>query len=244
MKLPSGPGVPALDTRDAIAQATTTCQGVRTLSAEVAVSGSVGGQRLRGRMLVGVAAPASARIEAVAPFGPPVFIFVARDADATLLLPRDERVLEHGKPREVLEAVAGIPLDGMDLRRALTGCPSLPDREAGRTVGDDWRVVPDGPDQVYLHRDARTGPWRVVAIQHASEGASPWRAEYKTFESDLPRAIRLVSDKGTFDIRMSLSQVDLNVTLGDEVFRVQIPRSAVPIALEELKRARPGIRKN
>lgn len=78
MTLPSGPATPATDAREAIAQATLACQRVASLTAEIAVSGSVSGQRVRGRMIAGVARPASARIEAVAPFGAPVFIFVAR----------------------------------------------------------------------------------------------------------------------------------------------------------------------
>ena len=90
--------------------------------AEIAVSGSAGGRRVRGRLLAGVAAPASARLEAMAPFGPPLFIFVANNDDATLLLPRDDRVLEHGRPDAVLEAVAGVPLDAADLHATLTGC--------------------------------------------------------------------------------------------------------------------------
>ena len=76
---------------------------------------------------VGVAAPASARLEAVAPFGPPLFIFAATDDDATLLLPRDERVLEHGRPAEVLDAVAGVPLErrrpARDADRLRAGAP-------------------------------------------------------------------------------------------------------------------------
>ena len=242
MKLPSGAGTPAADVRDALVEATTACQGVRTLSAEVAVSGSVADQGVRGRMLIGLAAPDRARIEAVAPFGQPVFIFVATNADATLLLPRDQRVLEHGKPADVLEAVAGIPLDGRDLRGALTGCPSAPDVESGRALGDDWRLVSDGPDTVYLHRDARTGPWRVAAVLHKPAGHEPWRAEYKESQSGLPRSVRLAG--AHFDLRLALSQVDVNAALGDDVFQVQLPRSLQPITIDELRRARPGIRKN
>jgi hypothetical protein len=36
----------------------------------------------------------------------------------------------------------------------------------------------------------------------------------------------------------------VNTGLGPEVFRVQVPRDADPITLDELKRARPGVRKN
>src|SRR5204863_4874360 len=145
MKLPAGPGVPAADGADAIADATAACRAVSTMSAEIGVSGSVGGRRLRGRLLVGLAPPASARIEAVAPAGAPVFILVASGQDATVLLPRDDRVLEHGAAAPVLEAVAGVPLDPADLKAALTGCAQAPDAAHGRSLGNDWRVVPDGP---------------------------------------------------------------------------------------------------
>ena len=141
MKLPAGAGAPAPDAADALAQATATCRGIRTLTAEIALSGSAGGRRVRGRLSAGVAAPASVRLEAAAPFGPPVFIFVATNDDATLLLPRDDRVLEHGRPGAVLDAVAGVPLDAADLQTTLTGCAPPVAQAAGRAFGADWRVV-------------------------------------------------------------------------------------------------------
>src|SRR5437867_1939423 len=96
MKLPNGPGVPAPNARAAFEEATNACRRVTTMTAEVAVVGTVGGRRLRARLLTGLRAPASARLEALAPFGAPLFLLVAEGADATLLLPRDDRVLEHG----------------------------------------------------------------------------------------------------------------------------------------------------
>jgi hypothetical protein len=242
MKLPTGPGAAASDTREIIAQATAACVGVRTLTAEIGVSGSVGGSRMRGRLIAGVAAPSSARIEAVAPFGQPVFIFTAKGDDATLLLPRDERVLEHGKPDQVLEAVAGVPLDAADLRRALTGCPSAADSGSGRMPesgdGADWRLVDDGPDTVYLHRDARSGPWYVTAIVHRPQGRPEWRAEYRDVQNGLPRSVRLAGPP-RFDLRLDLSQVETNVDLGDEAFRLEIPPSTAPVTLQELRDAGP-----
>jgi hypothetical protein len=218
------------------------------MSAEVAASGSIGGQGIRGRMLVGVAAPASARIEAVAPFGQPVFILVARGAEATLLLPREDRVVERAGPDAVLEAITGVPMDAADLRTILTGCAVAPDIESGRSLGDDWRVVTDGATEIYLRRDVRSAPWHVEAAVHgrsAQSGAAPWRVEYRDFQDGLPRSIRLVSsDSGRFDLRLTLSQVDLNATLGPGVFRVDVPRTAQPMTVEELRRARPGLRKD
>ena len=41
------------------------------------------------------------------------------------------------------------------------------------------------------------------------------------------------------DLTMQLSQVEINVTLAREVFDVEVPRDAVPLTLEELRRAGP-----
>jgi len=245
MKLPTGAGQPASDAQAALAEATTACSGVTALSAEIGVSGSVGSQGLRGRLLVGVAAPASARLEAVAPFGQPIFIFVARGDEATLLLPRDERVLEHGKPAAVLEAVAGVPLDAPGLRDSLTGCAKAGQNAMARAFGDKWRSISDGTTEIYLQRDAAASPWRVAAVVHLTSGRPDWRREYRDVQRGMPRSVRLASaDRSRFDLRLALSQVDLNPALGAEVFQVQIPPSAQPISLDELRRARPGIRKD
>jgi hypothetical protein len=245
MKLPAGPAMPAPDAAAALAEATAACRTVSTITAELAVSGSVGGRGLRARLLAGLAAPASARLEAVAPFGQPLFFFVARGTDATLWLPRDGRVLEHGRPEAVLEAIAAVPLDAATLRIVLAGCAGSPDPTRARQLGDDWRVVPDGPREVYLHRDARGAPWRLVAAVNREAEAATWRAEYRDFSSDgvlagLPRTVRLVSvGSNRFDLRLTLSQVEINKTLDDAVFTIQIPANAVPITLAELRNAGP-----
>jgi hypothetical protein len=245
MKLPTGPGLPAADATDALREATRACRAVSSITAEIAVTGSVGGHRLRARLLAGLAAPASARLEAVAPFGQPVFIFVARNNEATLLLPRDRRVLEHGRPDAVLEAVAGVPLDAADLRTALTGCAVAPRASDAKQLGEDWRVVPDGSSDVYVHRDSPTAPWRVVAAVHRGSGATSWRSEYRDFQTGgppdgLPATVRLTSiDRKQFDLRLAMSQVELNVALDADVFRVQMPPGTEPITIDELKRSGP-----
>ena len=234
VKLPTGPGSPAPDAADALTDATASCRRISTFSAEAGVSGSVGRQRLRGNLFVGAALPASARIEAVAPAGQPIFIFVATGNDATLLLPRDNRVLQHGRPAAVLEAVAGAPLDAVQLRETLTGC-ALAAREEGRQLGPAWRVVRVGQTDVYLRREAAAGRWQLVAAVHPE-----WRAEYADFDGGSPRTVRLVNADGKrFDLRLKLSQVEANARLGPEVFRVQIPPDAEPITIEELKRSGP-----
>ena len=254
MKLPAGAGAPAPDAADALAQAIATCRGIRTLTAEIALSGSAGGRRVRGRLSAGVAAPASVRLEAAAPFGPPVFILVATNTDATLLLPREDRVLEHGRPDAVLDAVAGVPLDAADLQTTLTGCAPPVAQTAGRAFGADWRVVTASAGSVryslYLRRDRSAQPWRLVSTLHTSSTDLVWRADYRDFQNDLPRSIRVATidmnrpREEAFDLTLQLSQVETNVPLGPEVFRVDIPPSAGPITVDELRRARLGIREN
>jgi hypothetical protein len=244
MKLPAGPGAPAADAAEALTQATAACGGIRTLTAEVAASGKVSGQRFRATLLVGVAAPASARIEAVAPFGAPAFILAAHDDDTTLLLPRDGRVLEHGKSEDVLDAVAGVRLSAAELRGVLAGCTAADAvRPDGRALGPDWRVF---GQSLYLHRAGATQPWQLVAV-HRGFGL----VEYRDFVNGLPRSIHIVSRGGDdinagsfFDLALALSQEDTNVALGPEVFRVEVPPTAKSISLDELQHARESVRKN
>jgi len=259
MKLPSAPGTPAADAADALTEATAACRAVTSMTADIAASGTVGGQRLRGHILAGLAAPASARLEAVAPAGPPIFIFTSKDRDATLLLPRDDRVVEHGAPAEILEAVTGVPVDAAALRETLAGCPPLASAAGGHALGADWRLLQIGRADVYLRRDPKLARWQVAAIVHhaAGSGGDPgrvalqgprggdWRAEYRDFQSGLPRTIHLASaDRARFDLSLTLSQVALGETLGADVFRVDVPRSAERISVDDLRHARPGVRED
>jgi hypothetical protein len=213
---------------------------VSSLVAEGAVSGSADGRRVRGTLHLGVAAPASARLEAIAPFGQPIFLFVAQSGQATLLLTRPDRVLRHDEPEEVLEAITGIPLDAAGLRTTLTGCADPPVAADARRLGDDWRVVSGGASRLYLHRDSTRAPWRLVAVVYDDPGRPEWRVEYHDFLNDFPRTLRFVSsDRERFDLRIALSQVEINTPLGPEAFELTIPPQAEPITLEELRRTGP-----
>jgi hypothetical protein len=237
LKLPAGPRMPATDGASAIDQATTACRAISTITLEMSVRGSVGGQRMRGRLSAGLAKPASARLEAVASFGQPAFFFVATAANATLYVPRDQHVAR-GRPDALLEAVAGVPLDASDLRSVVTGCAGMPNVSAVQAIGDEWRVTGDGNDEIYLRRDRQAAAWHLVTtLRRGSDG---WRADYSNFDRGLPRTIRLVSTPGgRFDLQLDLSQVELNVPLGPEVFQLQVPASAEAISVDELRRSGP-----
>jgi hypothetical protein len=239
MKLPAGPFQPSPDAADVLTEATRACRMVSTITAELSVRGSVGGRRFRARLLAGLAAPDSARLEAPAPFGQPVLILVTRAADATLLLPRDGRVLEHGRPEAILEALTGVSLSASDLRTTLTGCAEQSAGTTGRQVGAEWRIIPGSTNEVYVQRMGEE-PWRVVAVVHRGSSSVEWRAEFRDFQNGLPRTIHLVSaDRRKFDLTLGLSQIEVNTTLEPDTFRVNVPRGLKPITIEELQRSGP-----
>jgi hypothetical protein len=139
----------------------------------------------------------------------------------------------------------------------LTGCAPPVAQAAGRAFGADWRVVTASVGSVqyalYLRRDRAAQPWRLVSTIHTGSADLVWRADYGDFQNDLPRSIRVATvdmnrppgrDVEAFDLTLQLSQVETNVPLEPEVFRVDIPASADPITVDELRRARLGIREN
>ena len=245
-KLPSGTGTPAPDFAQAVAEATAACRRLQSITAEIAVTGSIGGDRARVRLVAGFG-PDAGRIEAAAPFGAPFFIFVASGADGTLFFPRDDRVVEHGRPAELLEAVAGVPLAAADLLPTMSGCAMPEPLSGAQALGDNWRTAAGANGaKVYLHRDNTASPWHLVTVFNpGAQQQWSWRADYDDFHDGLPHVIRFVSaDRDRFNIQLTLSQVETNVPLGPEVFRVDVPRGAQPITIDELRHARPGVREN
>jgi len=238
LQLPSGEGEVLAEYQRAFDDASRGCRGVRSLSAELAISGRAGGERLRGRVLAGIAAPGRLRLEAAAPFGPPVFILVDSGTSATLLLPRDNRVLTGESTSAILGALVGLELGADDLLAILSGCvvPS-PEASAGRRYPSGWvRIDLAGGAAAYFSREAQG--WRIRA------GVRPGLAiEYELAGGMGVSRVRLqVAASGgapASDVRISLSQVETNPQLGPEVFAVKVPRDARPITLAEVRGVGP-----
>jgi hypothetical protein len=239
--LPSGSGEPLPGFREAMNEASATCRDVRSLAAELGISGRVGSERLRGRVTAGMAEPASIRLEGTAPFGPPVFILVAAGASATLLLPRDNRILTGEPPASILQALVGLDLGPADLLAVLTGCVVRdPQPVSGRAFGRAWARIDlaDGT-AIFLERDPRER-WRIRAglrghlrVEYPDDAGRPGRT---------PAVVRVrvdTRDGQGSDLRISLSQVDLNPSIDADVFAVKVPPDAVSISLAELRGAGP-----
>jgi hypothetical protein len=258
MKVPSGLGAPLTGPqswRGGLAPALPStpldarqeCADVAALTTQIVVRGSAHGHRLRFRLWAATAFPALARLEVVAPSRQPAFIFTTRGDDATLLVPRDNRVVQHERASVVLEAVAGIPLNGVDIEGLLTGCPRISGTYRAFQFGDTWLKFFIGEnDEVYLQRTDPSGPWHLVVMIHRVPGqALRWRAEFRDRRDGVPRSIRLTSmdligqPSDAFDIRLSLRQLEINPLLGPAEFAVPVPQSAQPLTLDELRRSGP-----
>lgn len=241
MTLPTGAGVPFPGFAEALTEATGACRGVRTYSAELAVSGKIGSRKLRGRVTVGLAEPDRARLEGVAPFGPPAFILVADGGAASLLLPRDNRILSGEQPDAVLEALVGVRLGPAGLRAILSGCAvPRPQATAGVTYPGNWARIELADHDVVFLRRGPGGRWQVRAASVGGLGL-----EYDRDENGAMTGVRLMiggfsGDPATAtDLRLSVSQVETNVELTPAAFAIKVPANAVPLTLADLREAGP-----
>lgn len=235
--LPQGAGAPLRDYEALFAAAVEPCRRVDTFEFLLALSGRAGDARLRGRVRGAAARPAALRLEGLAPFGAPAFVLVASSGRALLLLPRERRAVTDATGRELLEALAGLPLDAADFRAVLTGCLARRPRPvAARTYAGGWTgVALEGGATLYLRggRSADAGPAVVAA------GRRPGLlVEYADHVRGLPRRIRVQTTArgaGATDLTATLSQVGVNVELDGRVFVRDVPDGFAPAALETLR---------
>lgn len=214
-------------------RATRPCARLRTLTAELSLSGHAGRERLRGRVVVGLAEGGHARLEGVAPFGPPLFVLTAQANLAALVLPRERRVLESAAMRDVLERLIGLPLSADDLRLALLGCLGADSGVTGLEWPREWRAV-ETREGHRVWMAPRDGTWRVVSVD-----AGGWRVDYADWLNDVPRRVRVQTDDAAVDLRVDLRQLSLNVALPSEAFQMVRPPDAVPVRLDELTSVAP-----
>ena len=185
---PVGNPTPDPTAADAFVTATASCDAPFrfAVEGELSLSGRAAGERVRGRVLFGLQEAGSIRLEAPAPFGAPFFILAGRNERATLLLPREHRVLKDTAVAEVLERITGLALGADDLRLIISGC--LVEKATlgeGRQWGSDWKAITIAPNRVaYLRIQngkpvltaADYGAWHVDYAAHNASGVRTHRA--------------------------------------------------------------------
>ena len=231
LTLPTDSGTPLPDFSAVHAELSGACTGIRTLTAELSLSGRAGDQKLRGRVHAGFERPASMRLEGVAPFGPPAFILVARGDDATLLLPRDQRVVRGAKPEDILGALTGVSLAPADLQAILTGCVMpVPRATAGRLHGNGWASIDlDGGATLFLQRQGQS--WQLRAARRG-----PWQVEYTIATGTLPASVALHADSPVrVDLTAAIDQTETNGDLESAAFTLAVPPDAKPLSIDTLR---------
>ncbi|MDQ3169655.1 MAG: hypothetical protein M3Q55_05915, partial [Acidobacteriota bacterium] len=192
------------------------------------------GTRLRGRIQAGFETPGRIRLEGVAPFGQPIFILAADAARATLLLPRDERVVSAASAAEILEALAGVRLEADTLRAVLAGCVMTGAPTGASEYGDLARFT-FASGEVFARRTS--AGWRIVA-----GFAPPFLVEYAGETGTWPRRVRISRDlaaAGAVDLTIDVSQLETNTQLPAAAFTIDVPPGTAPMTLEELRQAGP-----
>lgn len=219
--------------------ATASCKGFRSIEGELALSGRAGGERVRGRILTGLESGGLVRLEAVAPFGAPFFILAGKNERATLVLPRERRVLKDTGVRDVLERITGLALGADDLRLILSGC--LVDNAApadGRQWGSQWKAVTIGPERVAYLR-LQNGQWLLAAADYG-----PWHVDYAAHTNGFPRTVRVrrraeALAKADIDITARIEQLEVNTGINPRAWDVEVPSDADPMTLDDLRSIAP-----
>jgi outer membrane lipoprotein-sorting protein len=235
LTLPAPGGTPVPNAAELHADITKACAGVRTMTAELGLSGRAGSRRISGRAVVGFEAPDAMRLEGLAPIGQPAFILVSRGGNATLLLPRDERVLTGANAGDILGALTGVTLAPADLQAILTGCVAPGSKVTSGSEQGEWVILElERGASLYLRRN------RGSTLELRAARRDQWQIEYAEWESGLPRSVRIMSAAApAVDMTARLSQLETNVDLEDAAFTVDVPRDAAPITLQELRDAGP-----
>ena len=233
VRLPEGGGRPDPAALSYLQDATRHCERVQSMTAELALAGRVRGRALRGRVLSGSTARGELRLEGVAPFGAPIFVLAASGGRASLLLPREGRVVEEVPTAELLDAVSGIALSSGDLHSVLAGC-AVADRtpQNARVYEGGWAALDVGTGRTVFLKRGRAG-WRIEAAR--VDGIT---VGYGMFEGVSPREIRLVASGQTaasVELRLRLAQVEENVPIAAEAFVLDVPTGTRPMPIAELR---------
>lgn len=240
LRLPEGTGVPLSNAAEVLADGTRACAKVESVTGELRISGRAGTQTLRGTVIVGVSRPDALRLEGVAPFGAPAFILVSQNGRAMLLLPRDNRVVTGVPPERIIEALTGVALVPAELPAMLTGCGfGVAEMVEGVAFADRWAAVAlSNGSRVYLKQTGSR--WRIVAAVRPN-----LTVEYRDLQGTFPQTVRLLTRVGAdhaaaqSDLVIRVAELEAGARLDAATFTVKVPPDAVPLTLDELRRAGP-----
>ena len=101
-----------------------------------------------------------------------------------------------------------------------------------------WAAVTVGSGVAYLRRSGSA--WQIVGATRDTLSIF-----YSDFQNGRPTTVNLraAASGATADIAFHLSQIDVNPTLDPQTFQQENPADAMPLTLDELRRAGPWVRR-
>lgn len=231
---PTGPSAPFADAPAVWTHVTAACRDAQRYVAELRVQGWVGSrQQGISRTLHGAVTRGDDVYLELQIVGVTVFQMAGQHGQATILLPRDERVLR-APTRDIVSALTGLHWGGRELLDVLSGCVAAPIGDVtGERIGASVRVMLSPSTHAWLRE--RGGRWELEAAQIAD-----WVVEYRLYDGRWPREVRVTSTGATpLDLRFTLSQVQVNIDLPSTTFTLHVPERFVPMTIEELRSLGP-----
>jgi hypothetical protein len=215
------------------AEATRVCAGMNTYRGELKVSGPILGPSVT----LALALEADGKVALDARVGATSTLTLrGTDASATLVLPDRGRYVT-GPPRDILDALIGTPVGATRLFAVLTGCLSV-DRtvKAAESLNEVGRFT-TADATAFLTR--RQNQWRV----RAGSFDGVW-IDYQEYGADAPRrlTIRTVREGRETTLALSVEAYD-TVRVPPSQFVPNVPSSASPLTIEELRRDGPFVRR-
>jgi hypothetical protein len=192
-------------------------------------------RKVRGTLIAALTSVNEIYLSLSEPIGPPGFVLSGPGDRATLVIPRDKRVLV-APAADIVEALTGLRLEPRELMAVLTGCVVSGGQPTSGGQAGDLRDVPIGSSRIWLQR-APDG-WR----SHA--GTRPGLAVvYRAFAGRWPSDLGLASasDAPTaFEFQVRAEQVVIDSPqVAAATFLPNPPAGATPITLDELRRLGP-----
>jgi hypothetical protein len=231
---PTGPAAPFEDAPAVWMQVTSACRDAQRYVAELRVHGWVGTRDQRiSRTLAGAVTRNDDVFLELQVMGATVFQMAGQQGQATILLPRDERVLR-APTRDIVAALTGLQWGARELLDVLTGCVSTPEGDiTGARIGTSLRIDLSPSTRAWLRE--RGGQWQLDAAQ-----IGEWVVQYGLYDGRWPREVRVTATGAApLDLRFTLSQVQVNIDLPPTTFTLDVPERFVPMTIEELRSLGP-----